>query len=108
MKGILLVLALSLFSSLGYAWDGYVTGKIVAVDVAGGANYAFRVTLEGAPKLCNSSHSWAYINTSNSNYQTYVAVLLAAKMAGSTVTIYSNQEQSSGNGYCRIGYIVLR
>jgi hypothetical protein len=108
MKGIFLVLVFSLFSTSGYAWDGYVTGKITTVDVAGGANYAFRVTLEGAPTLCNSNHTWAYINTSNSNYQTYVAVLLAAKMSGSTVTIYSNQEQSSGNGYCRIGYISLR
>ncbi|MEC4729047.1 hypothetical protein HWQ46_26395 [Shewanella sp. D64] len=108
MKGILLVLVLSLFSSSGYAWDGYVTGKIVTVDVAGGANYAFRVTLEGSPKVCNNNHAWAYLNASNSNYQTYVAVLLAAKMSGSAVTIYSNQEQSSGNGYCRIGYISLR
>ncbi len=108
MKKLSGILAIYIISFSGYAWDGVKTGKVGSVDVTGGTNYGFRVVLEGAPKLCGNGHGWAYINEPDSNYQTYVSVLLAAKMAGSTVTIYANQERNSGNGYCHIGYISVR
>lgn len=37
------------------------------------------------------------------SYQTYVATLLAAKMAGAYVTVYTTRD--AGTGYCRIGYV---
>lgn len=37
------------------------------------------------------------------NYQTYVATLLAAKLAGAQVTVYTTKD--AGTGYCRIGYV---
>lgn len=90
-----------------FAWDGNVSGKIYSVDVTGGENYGFRVSLDnGSKALCGNNHKWAYVNESFSNYQTYVAVLLAAKMAEKTVVLYTNQRGS--NGYCEIGYISIR
>lgn len=90
------------------AWDGSVEGKIQNIDVAPGENYGFRLSLQNSPKLCGNDHTWAYLNKSDSNYETFVSVLLAAKMAERSVRIYTTKETASGNGYCRIGYIVLR
>jgi len=83
-------------------WDGTFTGKIFQIHVTGAENYGFRVVLEGRPALCGNNNNWAYVNKSNSNYETYVSVLLSAKLAGSPVKIQSNQ---STNGYCEIGYL---
>ncbi|AQS38156.1 hypothetical protein Sps_03009 [Shewanella psychrophila] len=87
------------------AWDGAVIGQVNTIDVTHGKNYGFRVTLEGAPKLCGNDSGWAYLNDDDSNYQIFVSVLLAAKMSGTTVRLYTNQEKTSGNDYCHIGYI---
>ncbi len=89
-------------------WDGTESGQVHSVNVASGENYGFRVTLSGAPKLCGNAHSWAYLNESQSNYQTFVSVLLAAKMSDKRVTLYTTKETTSGNEYCRIGYVDLR
>lgn len=86
-------------------WHGSVTGKIKTVDVADGNNYGFRVTLNGSPKLCGNEHTWAYINEADSNYQTFVAVLLAAKAAQFDVRLFTTRKNNTANGYCRIGYI---
>lgn len=96
-----------LLSANGFAWDGAVSGKVRTIDVTGGNNYGFRIALEGSPKLCGNENSWAFINVSDSNYQTYVAVLLAAKAAQFDVRVYTNRT-SDENGYCRIGYIAVR
>lgn len=61
------------------AWDGTVSGKISSINVTGGENYGFRVSLANSPKLCGNNHTWAYLNESDSNYKTYISVLLAAK-----------------------------
>jgi hypothetical protein len=107
MKGfITLVLLFCSFTAL--AWDGAVAGKVAVIDVTGGDNYGFRISLEGNPSLCGNGNTWAYINQSDSNYQTYAAVLLAAKLAQKDVTVYSVQESISGKGYCKMGYISLR
>lgn len=96
-----------LFSVKAFSWDGHVSGKIYNIDVTGGENYGFRLSLDGGTKsLCGNNHKWAYLNESASNYQTYVAVLLAAKMADKTVILYTNQK--GGNGYCEIGYVSVR
>jgi len=85
------------------AWDGAVSGTIYIIDVTGGANYGFRVYLEGVSSACAGGANWAYLNESDSNYKTYVAALMMAKSQGSRVTLYSNVE----NGYCHIGYIQI-
>jgi hypothetical protein len=111
MKVVLLVtfFILSFFMShYCHAWDGAVSGEVAVIDVAPGNNYGFRVTLKEGKKLCGNTHTWAYLNDNDSNYQTFVAVMLAAKMSSSSVVIYSNQEKTSGNNYCHIGYISVR
>ena len=102
----LLILIVSIPSSA--AWDKSVTGKIehVDVEVMNGDNAGFRVTFESAPALCTNEKTWAYVNKSHDNYQTAVSVLLAAKMADRSVTIYTNI--GSWGGHCQIGYVVLR
>jgi len=94
--------------SVWASWAGVTTGKINSISVAAGNNYGFRIAIAGAPKLCGNEHTWAYLNESHSNYNTYVSVLLAAKMADKEVVIYTHQEQTSGNAYCSIGHIVLK
>jgi len=89
------------------AWDGITSGQIHSINVTSGENYGFRVTLSGAPKLCGNTHSWAYLNESQSNYQTFVSVILAAKMSNKQVILYTNKETTSGQEYCRIGYLGL-
>jgi len=88
-----------------YAWDGRTGGKIKSVSVTGGNNYGFRVSLEGSPTLCGNQNTWAYINESDSNYQAYVTVLMSAYLASKYITIFTNIETNSGQGYCHIGYI---
>jgi hypothetical protein len=105
MKNWFFIVGLLSFSS--QAWDGHVSGKIGSIDVTSGNNYDLRVTLVNGPKLCGNGNTWAYLNNSDSNYQTYVSVLLAAKMAEKNVTIYTSKETKSGNGYCHIGYISM-
>jgi len=105
-KLVFLVLLIATFKAL--AWDGSITGEINRIDVTSGNNYGFRVTLNNSPKLCGNEHSWAYLNESDSNYKTYVSVLLAAKMGGVPVHLYVNKETTSGHDFCHIGYIVLK
>jgi hypothetical protein len=108
LKRLMLSLFLLVISFSASAWDGTVSGKVFTIDVTGGTNYGFRVTLSGGPKLCGNDHAWAYLNDNDSNYNTYVSVLLAAKLADRTVTIYTNRKGGTTNGYCHIGYIVLK
>lgn len=107
IKTILCFFAFIGFSLGASAWDGNTVGKIRSVDVTGGNNYGYRVTLVNYPALCGNSNSWAYINESDSNYQVYVSLLTAAYMANKTVIIYTTAETTSGNGYCHIGYITV-
>jgi hypothetical protein len=99
------VFAGSLFSSrVASAWDGAVEGAIAILDVTGGSNYGFRITLFGGQSMCNGGPSWAYLNDTDSNYKTYAAALMMAKAQGSRVTVYSNLD----GAYCHIGYISIQ
>ena len=106
-----LILTIALLSSVhvNAAWDGTNSGKIHGIDVAApGDNYGFRISLDdGTTKMCGNNHTWAYLNETDSNYQTFVSVLLAAKMAEKSVIVYTNKDSSS-NEYCHIGYIGMR
>ncbi|WP_233081938.1 DUF5992 family protein [Rheinheimera soli] len=84
------------------AWDGITIGKIHTIDVTDAENFAFRITFTNGEKFCGI-HTWAFLNKSDSNYDTYVSVLLAAKMAEKTVSVYT----TSSGGYCKIGYITV-
>ena len=99
---IFAVMVTLMLSTSAYSADGTVTGYIDRIDDTGGTNYAFRIRLEGDPPMCGNANKWAYVNESDSNYQTYVSTLLAAKMAGAQVNILSDQATS---GYCNIIYM---
>lgn len=107
---VLILLVIFPFKAFA-AWDGTVSGKINVIHVTGAENYGFRVSIAGKTTLCgtkadgSNTESWAYLNKSDSNYLTYVSVLLAAKMAASSVTLYMNK---ASNEYCRIGYITIQ
>ncbi|MDR6984480.1 hypothetical protein J2X32_003124 [Rheinheimera pacifica] len=102
MGKIAAMLLMVLFSGATVAWDGEVYGKLQSIDVTGGSNYGFRVTFEGAPPICGNANTWGFLNDTDSNYQTYVSVLLAAKAAKMNVTIFTVRDV---NGYCHIGHI---
>jgi hypothetical protein len=85
------------------AWDGAVEGRISMIEITHGANFAFRVWLDGRP-LCTGGPAWAYLNEADSNYKVYVAALLMAKNSGQSVVLYTNKE----GGFCRIGHVLLR
>lgn len=102
------LIVLCAISSSAFAWDGTPEGKIAAIDVTAGGNYGFRVYLQGYPSLCTKQadgqpgDTWAYINETDSNYKTYVSVLLAAKTAGTRVKLHTTNTTGSR---CKIGYI---
>ena len=108
MKKLSLSFLIWCFSTLAFSWDGVVEGVINVVDVVpvNGENFGFRVSFESNQPLCGNEHTWAFINQSDPNYDATVAVLLAAKMSGSKVVLYSDQRTS--NNYCHIGYVSLR
>ncbi len=86
------------------SWDGATRGEIIAIEVTAESNYAFRVWLKGSSGLCGNDNKWAYLNKSDSNYETYVTLLTAAKFSKTEVTIYANQ---STNNYCKIGHATI-
>lgn len=107
------ILAASLLMAMSahvHAWDGAVTGRVSAYEIAaletGGHNYDFRVHLEGVSTMCSGgAGSWAYINTDAGNYKATVAALLAAHATGKSVTIWTNR---SAQDYCQIGHLMMR
>lgn len=110
MKKTLLPIACAIFSAsllaspAALAWDGIQTGNITRFDVTGGNNFGLRVILGGVTSMCNGSvTSWAYLNESDSNYKTYLAILLLAKAQSKKVSIYTTME----SGYCHIGYMAM-
>lgn len=105
MKKYLVLTVMLMCSPVYAAWDGVEQGVIERIDVAGGNNYGFRVYLKSAPAMCGNANNWAYVNASDSNYEVFVSVLIAAKAQGNKVTIYSNRKDDTDNGACKIGYI---
>jgi hypothetical protein len=105
MKVVLMLLIF--VSAPAFSWDAIVKGKISTIDAVTGDvdNRELRVTLIGAPALCGSTHTWAYANTTDSNYNFTASLLLAAKLADKEVEIYSNRDSST---FCHIGYTSLK
>jgi hypothetical protein len=90
-----------LAASAAYAWDGVVSGTVVAFEVTGGNNFGFRVFISGVTNMCGTGSNWGFLNETDSNYKTYVSAILTAKAQGNSVTMYTTVD----NGYCRIGYL---
>lgn len=80
------------------------TGVIKQIDVAAGNNKGLRIYLKDVPFVCGSSESYAYLNETASNYQTYLSVLLAAKMSKTPIRIYP---VADSDGNCIINYLIL-
>jgi hypothetical protein len=98
-KAILVGVAASILGlNVAQAWDGIQTTVPGDIDVTDGGNYGFRVW----GPTCGGVSSFAYLLATDSNYSTYVAVILMAKSQGITVTFYTTKDS---NGYCHIGYI---
>ena len=103
MKYLLLVLT-TLLSLNSFSWDGVDKDRIGSIQVTAAENAGFRVGFESGKVFCDT-HTWAYLNKSDSNYETYVSVLLAAKMSGQEVTVYTMK--NGNHGFCNIGHIEL-
>jgi|EndMetStandDraft_4_1072995.scaffolds.fasta_scaffold272071_2 hypothetical protein len=85
------------------AWDGNASGKVTSIDITGGSNYGFRVVLDGGTQICTGGTTWAFLNEADSNYKTYVAALLVAKVQGVNVRLFTTTE----GGFCHIGYVSI-
>jgi hypothetical protein len=85
------------------AWDGAVTGTIGAIEVTAGNNQAIRVYLTGVGAHCSGGAGWGFLNETDSNYKTYVAVLLFAKSLNKQVVLYT----TNVGIYCNIGHMVM-
>ncbi|WP_019605310.1 hypothetical protein [Teredinibacter turnerae] len=103
---LIVIISVWLLPTVGSAdeWDGVQREKIARFEVAGGENFGFRVFLSGITDMCSSSGgvNWAYLNASDSNYDVFVAVLLASCAMDSAVTLYTKRDSS---GFCHIGYL---
>jgi len=102
MKKILMLLLLMPSLALS-SWYGTESGRIGKIEVTDAENLGFRVSFRSGKVLCDT-YTWAYLNKSDSNYETYVSVLLAARMSDSEVTIFTVK---GVGGYCKIGHLYL-
>lgn len=102
MTGMLFAAFLMGVSPVVASVDGSATGRISAIDATDGGNFAFRVELEGRPKMCGTDADWAYLEPGRTNYQAMVSLLLSAYHSGQPVMISSYRDST---GYCTIGYI---
>jgi hypothetical protein len=94
----------SVSPSAAQNWDGVVSGKIVRIDVTAGSNFGFRIYLNNSSTTCGTGGvNWAYLLTSDDNYEAYVAVLNSAWLASKNVTLYTTKDSY---GYCKLGYLV--
>jgi len=78
------------------------SGVIVSTWLSGGSNSAFRIYLSqaGVDQLSSCQYGFAYLNTSDDNYQAKVASLLTAYSLKKTVNLYGIVTEA--NGFCRI------
>ncbi len=115
MKKVLsIILLLSLISpliavDLDPFWDGLERIKITRIDVTGGENFGFRVYADSSDLLNDTDKehrptNWAYINESDSNYKTFVALLTTAYTLDYTVQLRVIEDD---RGFAKIHYIVI-
>jgi hypothetical protein len=103
IRKVLLVAAACFMSVSAHAWDGSNAGVPGLIEVTNGQNFGFRVHLATPVSMCGqSTQAWAYLNATDSNYATYVAVILSAKAQGTQVIVYTIRDAS---GYCHIEHL---
>lgn len=83
------------------AFCGSNTGKIQILEAFPKNNFPFRVTLANQTNLCGTNISWAFVSSSNDNYDVFVRTLLMAKSTYATVTL--NTTKDATTGFCVIG-----
>lgn len=91
------LLTAAVISAPAHAYDGQVNGVPGLIEVTNGSNYGFRVSL--GTVMCTNGSGFAYLNEADSNYKTYVALVLMAKAQSLAITVFSNRDSS---GYCHI------
>jgi len=94
--------ALSLPGS-AFAYDGSANDTISQIDVSDDTNLGLRVYFANST-ACGNTNNWAYVLSTDPNFQIYAAVLAEAKVMGSTVTVFSTRDS---RGYCHLGYVQL-
>jgi len=97
---LLAPLVLAIATAPALAWDGTQTVVPGTIDVTDGSNMGFRVW----GPTCNGASNFAYLLSTDSNYNAYVATILMAKSQGLSVTFYTTKD---ANNYCHLGYITL-
>lgn len=105
MKKYYLILLVFLSLPALSAWDGNRNGEVGRIQITAANNYGFRVSLVGLPELCGSDTAdWAYVPHDDTNYQSYLSTLLAAKFAKTEVYLFTTKD---ANSYCKIGHIYI-
>jgi len=94
MKILIFTISLLLLPihSYGVPFDGSGKGKLGLVEVSGELPYSFMVRLVVEKPMCGPDTSkWAYVSQDDANYNAFVSVILATKLADKTVDIYSEK-----------------
>ena len=104
LRRLLVLIAGLSYMMSAQCWDGAQTGTVTQMDVTDGENFGIRVYLSSGVPMCTGSQNyWGYLNSTDSNYNTYVAAIMTAKATGGRLTIYL----TNVNGFCHIGYVTL-
>jgi hypothetical protein len=100
----LVVAAIFGLPALAQATD--VTGTVGQIEVnATGSSGSFRVYTAAVNNMCGGTVTEAIIDTTDSNYNVVVSIILTAKALGSTV-VFSSTQQADGN--CHLYYVVMK
>jgi len=98
------MLASVLAMAPSWSWDGTQVGTVTQIDVTDGNNFGIRVYLSSGVYMCAGSTAyWGYLNSTDSNYNAYVATIMTAKATGARLTVWT----TNVNGYCHIGYLQM-
>ena len=105
MRKLLFLIALVCLAPTGaFAQSSTPTGKISHLWLSTGQNYGFRVYLtnNGTDPLAGCFYDFAYVNTTNDNYQAYVATMLTDYALQKPVLFHMTQQS---DGFCVIDEI---
>ncbi|MBF0312954.1 MAG: hypothetical protein HQK52_06035 [Oligoflexia bacterium] len=109
---IVFVFSTLIVNPIAFSWDEVSVGKITGLDVAPSGNYGLRVYLD-VPNASNcgfdrngpqaGAGTWFYMEESDSNYKSYLALLTLAFAAQKSVALHATKDKG-----CHIGYIGVR
>ncbi len=107
MRYLIVLIIFCSVPALASFWDANNRGEILHLHVTNESNYGFRVYLVDTPAMCGTTGTnsdWAYLNKADSNYETYVTLLTAAKFSQTEVTVFASADT---NNFCKIGYLIV-